>query len=144
MAQRTKPAPARLALHSIDRRDAQPTGRFANESKYAPRRSRRDRAIETTASKIVSSRHAILKQSAFQIALPQAFTLGRADAESIAQIVVEAAIAGIDGFERGSQERGLHGSEHLPHVIGQVAADGWIAAIEAVGQQIVFRDHVVI
>ena len=33
--------------------------------------------------------------------------------------------------------------EHLPDVVGQVAARIGIPAVEAVGQQIVFRDHVV-
>src|SRR5690349_12511046 len=91
-----------------------------------------------------SSRVWYCRQSTFQIELPQPASLGISDPKAIPQIPVEAAIAGIDGLEGRSQERRLHRSEHLPNLVRQIAADGGIAAVEAVGQQIVFRNHLVI
>src|ERR1700757_3062397 len=63
--------------------------------------------------------------------------LARAEAEALPEIAFEIAILGVDRIEAGREERRLHRSDRLPHVGGQVGCGIGIAAVEAVGEEIV-------
>ena len=68
--------------------------------------------------------------------------LGFAETEAIAKIAFEIAVVGVNGLERGGEERCLHRAEHLPDIVGQVDAVIGVPAVEAIGQEVVFRDDV--
>src|SRR6266481_7768518 len=80
--------------------------------------------------------------SAIQIAgfEPRAFAC--TETQPVAEIVFEIAVVGADGIERGGEKRCFDPRQHLLDLLRKIGAGGGVAAVEAVGEQIVFRDHV--
>src|SRR6476620_861840 len=61
-------------------------------------------------------------RSALQIARFEMSAFGFAETKAIAEIGFEIAIVGVDGLERGGEERVLHRAQHLFDFVRQVAA----------------------
>src|SRR5450631_2660546 len=79
--------------------------------------------------------------SAIQIACFERRAFPKAKPQPVAEIAFEIAVVGADGVEPGGEKRRLDPRQHLPDLLGKVGTGGGVAAVEAVGEQIVFRDQ---
>src|ERR1700753_3714763 len=80
--------------------------------------------------------------SGLQVMRLEPRAVGAAETQSVRKIVLQITIFGTDGVEGGGEERGVHRSQYLPDILGQIVAGGGITPVVAVGQQIVFRNHI--
>src|SRR5882672_7904453 len=81
--------------------------------------------------------------SAIQIAGFEPCAFACTEAQPVAEIVFEIAVVGADGLESGGEKRCLDPRQHLLDLLRQIGTGRGVAAVEAVGEQIVFRDQLV-
>src|SRR4051794_34432526 len=60
--------------------------------------------------------------SGLQVARRERRALGGAETDAVPEVGFEIAVIGVDRFERGAEECRPYRAQHLPDVVGQVAA----------------------
>jgi len=87
------------------------------DSRRSSRRSRRSRTSLRSRRRARGRGVSDAGDSGLQIAAFKALR-SAVEPEAVAEIAVETAVFGIDRLERSIQERGPHGAEHLPDLVG--------------------------